>query len=69
MFQKINIAGKLYNISTKKCNIEKTDLISYYCSLHRTTKYSNEFDKNNKKKKVCLCTGKLFMIKKLKNIF
>ena len=68
-FKKITYAGKLYNISTKKCNIEKTDLISYYCSLHRTTKYSNVFDKNNKKKKVCLCNGKIIYDKKIKKYF
>ena len=48
--------------NNKKYNIENKDLISYYCSVHITTKYSNEFDKNNKRKKFVYVLEKLFMI-------
>ena len=44
---------------TKKNHCNETNEITYYCSLHRTTIYSAQFDKNNKKKKICLCNGKI----------
>ena len=58
-YNRLNYAGKNYNLSTKKKSLNKTNLISYYCSLHRTTEFSNEFDKNIKKKKISLCNGKI----------
>ena len=64
-YKTLNYSGKKFNLSTKKNSLNKTKLISYYCSLHRTTKFSNEFDKNNKKKKICLCNGKIIYEKKL----
>ena len=51
-YKTLNYAGKRFNLSTKKNSLNNTNLISYYCNLHRTTKFSNEFDKNNKKKKI-----------------
>ena len=63
-YKTLNYAGKKYVLSTEKISLNITNLISYYCSLHRTTKFSNEFDKNNKKKKICLCNGKIIYDKK-----
>ena len=63
-YKTLNYAWKKYVLSTKKISLNITNLISYYCSLHRTTKFSNEFDKNNKKKKICLCNGKIIYDKK-----
>ena len=58
-YKTLNYSGKKYIPSTKTKSLNITNLISYYCCLHRTTKFSNEFDKNNKKKKICLCNGKI----------
>ena len=63
-YKTLNYAGKKYILTTKKKSLNYTNLISYYCSLHRTTKFTNEFDKNNKKKKICYVMVKLYMIKK-----
>ena len=63
-YKTLNYSGKKFILSTKKIALNNTNLISYYCSLHRTTKFSNEFDKNNKKKKICLCNGKIIYDKK-----
>ena len=48
---------------TKKKQVNDTNEITYYCSLHRTTKYSTLFDKNNKRKKLVYAMEKLFIIK------
>ena len=50
-YKTLNYSGKKYILSIKTKSLNITNLISYYCSLYRTTKFSNEFDKNNKKKK------------------
>ena len=44
---------------TKKNQVNKTNEITYYCNLHRTTKYSTKIYKKNKKKKIYLCNGKI----------
>ena len=43
--------------------------IYYYCQLHRTTKLSNAFDKNNKKKKINACNGKILYKKDTQGYF
>ena len=39
--------------------VNETNEITYYCSLHHTKKYSTNFVKKNKMKKICLCNGKI----------
>ena len=41
----------------------------YYCQLHRTTKLINTFDKNNKKKKINACNGKILYKKDTQEYF
>ena len=41
--------GKNFYLMSNKNNIEKYNQLYYYCSNHRTSKFSGIFDNNNKK--------------------
>lgn len=50
---------------TKSNKIPQTNNFNNYCNLHRTIKRTNQFYKNNKKKKISLCDGKIIYNKNL----
>ena len=64
IFSTLNYGDKKFKLMTKKKQIKETNEITYYCSLHRTTKYSTKYDKNNKKKKISICNCKIIYNKK-----
>ena len=63
-YQNIKYANKKFNASYNKKEGLKRDIKYYYCKYHRTTKKSNLFTKNNKKKKISLCDAKIKYDKK-----
>ena len=62
-------ADKKFIINYLRKTAEKYNNIYYYCPLHRTTKFSNTFRKNNTKKKVNLCNAKILYKKDTKEYF
>ena len=51
IYNTLFFAGKKYKIMAKSSKISETNEITYYCTLHRTIKNSQEYYDNNKKKK------------------
>ena len=68
-YQNIIYGGKKFYLMTNKNNIEKCKQLYYYCSNHRTSKFSGIFDNNNKKKRISICDGKILYDKTSKNFY
>ena len=69
IYKTLIYAGKKFKIMTKTSNISETNEITYYCTLHRTIKNSQEFYDNNKKKKINLCDGKIIYNKNIDKFY
>ena len=54
---------------TKSSKISETNEITYYCTLHRTIKNSQEYYDNNKKKKINLCDSKIIYNKNIDKFY
>ena len=61
LYNNIIYKDKKFNMILNYANACKSDKISYFCGLHRTTQDSNETTKNNKKSLYLNVTQELFI--------
>ena len=68
-YQKIKYANKIFYMTYSPKLALQYSNIYYYCSNHRTTKFSTEYDSKGNKIRINICDGKIIYRKSIKNYY